>query len=114
MDAVTDNNMKLKAASQTFGILATSFKDHLYDETKSKQRSNCPTLKPNEEKKMVDYIFKMHDLRHPLTPTKLRLKVALAIQTREMPWSARGIFDNGWLKRFRSRHPKITTKSHTV
>ena len=48
-------------------------------------------LRVDEEKKLVDYIFKMQDLGHPLTIAELRLKVALATQTRAIPWSAIGL-----------------------
>ena len=67
MDAVTDRGMKVKVAARAFNIPASSLKDHLYGKTTSRQRGNLPTLKPDEEKKLVDYIFKMQDLGHPLT-----------------------------------------------
>ena len=102
--------MKVKAASRKFGILASSLRDHLLGKTTSKQRGNPPALKPHEEKKLVDYIFKMQDLEHPLTAGELRLKVALATQSRETPWSITGVPGKGWLRRFRLRHPKIATR----
>ena len=55
-------------------------------------------------------MFKMQDPGHPLTPWELRLKVALATQTRKTPWSATRVSGKGWLKRFRSRHLKIATR----
>ena len=85
MDAVTDHGMKVKAVVRAFDIPASSLRDHLYGKTTSRQRGNLPTLKPDEEKKLVDYIFKMQDLGHPLTPAELHLKVVLATQTRETP-----------------------------
>ena len=42
-------------------------------------------LRADEEQKLVDYIFKMQDLGHPLIAAELRLKVALATQTRTTP-----------------------------
>ena len=77
--------MKIRVASRVFGILATSIGDHLYGKMRTTQRGAKPTLKAHEEKKLVDYVFKMQDLRHPLTTTDLGLKVALAIQTRSTP-----------------------------
>ena len=59
MDAVTDADMKVKATARAFGIPATSLRDHLYRKTTSKQRGNLSILKPNKEKKLVEYIFKM-------------------------------------------------------
>ena len=83
MDKITDEGMKLKVAAKIFGI--PSSYDHLYGRTTSRQRGTKPTLKAQEEKKLVDYVFKMQDLGHPLTPLKLCLKVATATQTKEMP-----------------------------
>ena len=93
--------MKVNAASRKFGIPASSLRDHLLGKTRSRQRGNSPALKPDEEKKLVDYIFKMQDLGHPLTARELHLKVALATQSRETPWSATGVPGKGWLRRFR-------------
>ena len=100
LDAVTDYGMKVNAASRKFGIPASSLRDHLLSKTRSRQRGNSLALKPDEEKKLVDYIFKMQDLGHPLTAGELRLKVALATQSRETPWSATGVPEKGWLRRF--------------
>ena len=58
----------------------------------------------------MDYVFKMQELGHPLTPLELRLKVATATQTRETPWSASGLPGTGWLHRFCSRHPEIASR----
>ena len=38
------------------------------------------------------------------------MKVATATQTRETPWSASGVPGKGWLHRFYSRHPEITSR----
>ena len=59
MNAMTNEEMKLKAASRKFGILASSLRDHLYGKTIMRQRGNPSTLKLEEEKKLVDYIFEM-------------------------------------------------------
>ena len=101
MDGMTDHDMKVKAVARAFDIPARSLKDHLYGKTTSRQRSNLPTLKADEEKKLVDYILKMEDLGHPLTPVELRLKAAFTTQTIKMPWSATGVPNKGWLRRFR-------------
>ena len=52
----------------------------------------------------------MEDLGHPLTVAKLRLKVALAIQTRATPWNAIGLLGKGWFRRFKIRHFEIATR----
>ena len=85
INAVTDEGMKLRAIAKAFGISATSLRDHLYGTTTTRQRGNWPTFKPDEEQKLVDYVFKIQELGHLLTPVELRLKVALATQTRQTP-----------------------------
>ena len=87
MDAVTDDGMSLKQASRVFGVPSTSIKDHLYGKTRGRQRGIPPTLNSHEEKKIVNYVFKMQQLGHPLTPMQLRLKVAVATQGRSTLWS---------------------------
>ena len=110
MNAVTNDGMKMRAASRAFGVPISSLQDHIYGKTRSKQRGKTATLKPEEEKKLVDYVFKMQELGHPLTPAELRLKVALATQSRKTPWSATGVPGKGWLWRFRGRHPEFATR----
>ena len=87
MNAVIDDGMKLKASSRKFGIPALLLKDHLFDKTTTRKRCNPPTLKSEEEKKLIDYIFKMKELGHPLILAQPCLKVSIAIETREMPWT---------------------------
>ena len=105
-----DQGLKLKTTSQIFGVPTTSLCDHLYDKTLTRQRGNALVLRADEEQKLVDYIFKMEDLGHPLTTVELRLKVALATQTRAIPWSATGLSSKGWFRRLRIRHPEIATR----
>ena len=102
--------MKVRGASRTFGIPCSSLRDHLYGKTTCRQRRTKPTLSGVEEKKLVQYIFKMQDLGHPLTPTKLRLKIALATQARSTPWDESRMLSTGWLSRFWGKHPEFATK----
>jgi hypothetical protein len=94
INAITDDRMKLNVTSKMFEIPTSSLRDDLYTKTTSRQRDKSPTLKPDEEDKLVDYVIKMQELRHPLTPIELRLKVALAIQYRKTLWSATGVLGN--------------------
>jgi hypothetical protein len=80
--------MKVRTAARSFGIPPTSLRDHLYGKVVGKKRGSKTVLKEEEETKLVKYLFKMQDLGHPLTSGQLRLKVALATQIRETPWSA--------------------------
>ena len=63
-----------------------------------------------KRKKLLEYLFKMQDLSHPLTPWQLRLKMAQATQTREIPWSATGVLGKSWLRSFKQRHPKLVNR----
>ena len=97
-------------ASKVFGIPFSSLRDHLYGRTTSRQRGLKPTLNAHEEKNLIDYVFKMQNLGHPLTPNELFLKVAIETQPRETSWNASKLPGTWWLCRFCSRHPKISSK----
>ena len=103
LNAITNEGLSLREASRVFGIPTSSIQDHLYGRTTSRQRGIMPTSKAHEEKQFVDYVFKMQDLGHRLTPIELRLKVAIATQTRAILWSAFGVLRKGWLCRFYNR-----------
>ena len=110
LNSITDYGMSLREASKLYRIPTSSIRDHLYGKTTSRQKGIKPVLTPYEEKKIVDYVFKMQDRGHPLIAAELRLKVATATQTRSTPWSARGISSKGWLCKFCSRHPEISSR----
>lgn len=110
MDAVTDQGMKMREAARKFGVPNSSLRDHLYGVTRGRRRGIKPVLEQQEEKKLVDYLFQMQDLGHPLTPLQLRLKVAQATQTRDTPWSAVGVPGRSWLKNFKVRHPELSSR----
>ena len=78
MNSITDDAMSLRQASRVYGIPTSSLRDHLFGKTRSRQKGIKPVLAPHEEKKVVDYVFQMQDLGHPLTTAELRLKVATA------------------------------------
>ena len=59
MNVVTDDGMLLREAAKVFGVHTTSLIDHLYGKTRERHRGIKPTLKSHEEKKLVDYIFKI-------------------------------------------------------
>jgi hypothetical protein len=110
MDAITDQGMKVRAAARTFGIPTTSLRDHLYGKVMGRKRGTKTVLSHEEEGKLLDYCFKMQDLGHPLTSGQLRLKVAMATQTRETPWSASGVPGKSWLRSFKLRHPELVSR----
>ena len=82
LDAITDEGMRLRQASKVLGNPTSLLKDHLYSRTTTRQRVIKPTSMAHQEIKIVDYLFKMQDLGHPLTPNELCLKVATITQTR--------------------------------
>jgi len=110
LSAITDDGLKIREAARVFNIPATSLRNHLWGTTNGRHRGICPTLKHDEELKLVDFIFKMQEIGYPLTPTDLRVKVAQATQARQTPWSATGLPGSGWLRSFRRRHPEISLR----
>ena len=85
LDAITNDGMKVRETSRTFGNPPTSLCDHLFGRVQGRKMGAKTILKADEEKKILDYLFKMQDLGHLSTPRQLRLKVAQATQTRETP-----------------------------
>ena len=110
MNVVTDDGMPLKEGGKLFGVPTTSLRNHLYGKTREKHRGIKPTLKSHDEKKLVDYVFKMQELGHPLTPIQLRLKVAAATKERSTPWNGSEVPSKGWLRRFRHRHSQLVNR----
>ena len=110
LSGITDDGLKIREAARVYNIPATSLRNHLWGTTSGRHRGICPTLKEDEERKLVDFIFKMREIGYPLTPTDLRVKVAQATQTRQTPWSGNGLPDSGWLRGFRRRHPEISLR----
>ena len=110
LSAIIDDGMKIREASRIYNIPATSLRNHLWGTTSGRHRGICPSLKEDEENKLVDFIFKMQDIGYPLTPTDLRVNVAQATQARQTPWSASGLPGSGWLRGFRRRHPEISLR----
>ena len=100
LSAITNDGLKIREASRIYNIPATSLRNHLWGTTSGRHRGICPTLKHDEELKLVDFIFKMQEIGYPLTPTYLRVKVAQATQARQTPWSTAGLFGSGWLQSF--------------
>ena len=110
MNAVTDDGMPLREADILFGVPTTSLRDHLYGKTRGRHRGIKPTLKCHEEKKLVNYVFKMQELGHPFTPVQLCLKVVVATQGRSTPWNGVGVLGKGWLLCFRRRYPQLANR----
>ena len=110
MNAVIDNGMALKKAFRIFGVSPSFLRDHLYGKTEERHRVIKPTLKLHKEKKLVDYVFKMQDLGHPLTLVELYLMVVVATKRRSIPWNGPGVPGKGRLRQFRRRHPELDTR----
>jgi hypothetical protein len=51
MDAIIDHRMKVRIASRSFGIPATTLRNHLYGRSLSRQKGQQLVLKEDEEKK---------------------------------------------------------------
>ena len=59
LDAITDDGMKVRVVSCTFGIPPSSIRDHLYERVQERKRGAKTILKKDEEKKLLEYLFKM-------------------------------------------------------
>ena len=55
MDAVTDEGMKVRTTTRTFGVPNSSLRDHLYGITIGRRRGVKPTLGDVDEQKLVEY-----------------------------------------------------------
>jgi hypothetical protein len=74
-----------------------------------RKRGRKPVMSAVEEEKLMRYIMGMARYGHPINITKLKIKVAEAIQLRETPFKD-GIPGTSWLRWFRKRHPKISLR----
>ena len=92
-------------------VLVTTLRNHLYGRSLNRQRRQQLVLKEDEEKKIVQYLFKMQDLGHPLTTSQLRLKMALTTQTTDTPWSVVRDLGKSWLRHFRLGHPELALRN---
>ena len=107
-DTITTQGMKVRVVARTFGIRTSSLRDHLFGRVMGKKRGTKTML--NQEGKLLDYCFKMQDLGHPFTSGQLRLKVAMATQRRETPWSAKGVPGKSWLRSCKLKHPDLVSR----
>ena len=53
LDAITNDGIKVREASRTFGIPPTSIRDHLYGRVQGRKRGAKTVLKEDEEKKII-------------------------------------------------------------
>ena len=86
MNVMIDDGMPLREAGRLFGVPTTSLRDHLYGKIRGRHRGIKPTLNSHIEKKLVDYVFKMQELDHPLTSTQLHRSNTREIYTLEWIW----------------------------
>lgn len=103
-----DDGMTIRKAWIAFDISVTSLHAHLYGTTTSTKRDITPTLKGDEDENLLDYVFKMQDLGHPITPCDLCLMVAQLTQIRKTLWIIKESLLR-WLRRFYGRHPELAS-----
>ena len=60
--------MKVREVFHTFGIPPTSIRDHLFGSLQGRKKWAKTILKEDEEKKLLEYLFKMQNLGYHLTP----------------------------------------------
>ena len=64
LNAITDDGMKVREISRIFGIPPTSLRDYLFGRVQGKKMRAKTVLKDDEDKKLLEYLFKMQDLGH--------------------------------------------------
>ena len=85
MDGITDQKMMLRCRPK---IPTSLLRDHLYyGITLGRKKRAKLVLQEDGEKKLIVYLLKKQDLRHPLTLAQLGLKVTQTIQSRKTSWS---------------------------
>jgi len=104
-----DDGAPIKTVARLYGIPTTSLRDHVFGKTLSRKRGKSGVLSSEEENELVNWIFKMQTLGHPITLSQCRLKVAEITQDRYTPFT-NGIPGPGWVKWFKARNPTLTLR----
>jgi hypothetical protein len=107
IDAI-DDGMPIHRAFEKYGIPRASLHDWLYGKTTSRKRGRERILTAYEEQ-LIEWIYKIQDLRWPITNLDLWLKVCEIIQTRPTLFKD-GILGPRWLQWWRRRHPELTLR----
>ncbi|XP_005105548.1 uncharacterized protein LOC101864008 isoform X1 [Aplysia californica] len=107
MDAVA-NGMKKSQAAKMYGIPWGTFSDKLSGRRKIVP-SHKTVLTPEEEKEVVEWLFRMANAGFSRTKEELLLTVKgfLDVRGRETSWPDNKPSDK-WFRLFRQRHPTIT------
>ena len=71
-----EEGMRIRSASELYQIPASSLRDHLYGITIGRKRGAKSVLSSEEEEQVVQWIFRLQQLGHPITLSTLRMKVA--------------------------------------
>ena len=79
------------------------------EKTTSRKRGKSGVLSSEEENELVNWIFKMQNLGHPITLNKCRLKVVEITQDRDTTFT-NGISGPSWIKWFKARNPGLTLR----
>jgi hypothetical protein len=103
--AAVDKGCHVQTAAPDYDVPRSTLRSHVMGITLSRKRGRKPVLSATEEEKVVQYIHGMARYGHPMSLTKLKIKVAEATQLRDTPFKD-GIHGLGWLHWFRKRHPE--------
>jgi hypothetical protein len=101
-----EGGTKILTAAKAVNIPASSVRDHLFGKRKGRKRGRERILNDEEENDLKNFLQRMQNSGHPLTPAQLKMKVAQLTQTRPTPF-VDGIPGKSWMKRFRRRHPDL-------
>ena len=92
-----DDGAPVKIVARLYGIPTTSLRDHVTGKTISRKRGKSGVLSFEEENKLVNWIFRVQTLGHPITLSQCRLKVVEITQDRDTPFT-KGIPGPRWIK----------------
>jgi hypothetical protein len=105
--AAMDRGCPVQTAALDYNVPRSTLRNHVMGITLSRKCGRKPVLLVTEEDKVVQYLYGMARYGHPMTLTKLKIKVAEATQLRDTPFKD-GIPRHGWLRWFRKRHPELS------
>jgi hypothetical protein len=100
----------MKKASEKYSIPFSSVREHCYGIRTSRIRGARGVLTPEEEAQLGDWLVRMAEAGHDLSPTALKMKVSEITMTRPTPFR-NGIPGGGWMRGWRRRHPKLSLRT---
>ena len=105
--SAVDDGMGMRKASKTYGIPYITFREWCYGQRTFRKRGCNGVLAPGEEQLLVEWLIKMNEVGHGLSPTTLKMKVNEITKFSWTPFK-NGIPGRGWMQWFKQRHPELS------